>query len=72
MRKINHKNGIRKLYKQIYPNVPITLVVIWLSPDSSSLAKPKSETLALNSSLINMLLDFMSRCTTLGSIASCR
>lgn len=56
----------------IYPNVPITLVVMWLSPASKSLANPKSETFALNSSSIKMLLDFMSLWTTFGSIASCK
>lgn len=54
------------------PKVPMTRVVIWLFPAPSSLAKPKSDTLALKSSSISMLLDFISLWTTFGSIASCR
>lgn len=45
---------------------------MWVFSEPSSLARPKSETLALKSSSINMLLDLISRCTTLGSIASCK
>ena len=55
-----------------YPKVPITRVVTWLFPAPRSLARPKSDTFALNSSSIKILLDLMSRCTTLGSIASCK
>lgn len=45
---------------------------MWLLSDPNILANPKSETLPLNSSSIKMLLDFISRCTTFGSIASWR
>jgi hypothetical protein len=56
--------------RELYPYVPITLVLIWLASESRSFANPKSETLLLNSVSIKMLLDLISRCTTLGSIAS--
>ena len=58
--------------KVAYPKVPITLVVMWLSPAPNNLARPKSEILALNSSSNRILLDLMSRCTTFGSMASCK
>lgn len=64
-------NG-RLWVRKVYPKVPITRVVMWLFPVPRSLAIPKSDTLASKSSSINMLLDLMSRCTTFGSIPSCK
>lgn len=55
-----------------YPNVPITRVVTKLEPDPKTLASPKSDTLGFHCLSRRMLLDLMSRCTTLGSKPSCK
>lgn len=52
--------------------MPITRVVTKLDPGPNSLANPKSDTLGFHRLSRRMLLDLISRCTTLGSNPSCK
>ncbi|KAJ6836917.1 putative LRR receptor-like serine/threonine-protein kinase [Iris pallida] len=55
-----------------YPTVPATAVLTWLSPGPTTLASPKSVTLALPPRSSSTLLAFTSLCTTAGLHAWCR